>query len=252
MDTKKDTARERARILVVEDDVTISSLVSYHLERAGYEVSQVHDGQAALDCVLSQPFDLVLMDILLPGLDGLSASEEILRHRPGLPLIMVSALDDRETMLRGFRLGVEDFITKPFDLDILLARVAASLRRPRSLAARSEDDRSETPRQDIGLELDEDARCLRTAQGSVSLTPKEYELLELLLSQPNHLFSKEELTEAVWHHRYVSPSRTLDVHVRRVRDKLRQLDAPAELAGVRGVGYRLALGEGDAGKPGAA
>jgi DNA-binding response OmpR family regulator len=242
MDGRSGSAAQGARILVVEDDPTISTLVSYHLRRAGYEVSQACDGQAALDSVLSQPFDLVLMDILLPGLDGLSASREILRHQPGLPLIIVSALDDRETTLEGFRLGVEDFITKPFDLDILLARVAVSLRRPRSVAARSDGSDIDTPpRQDIGLKLDTDTRCLHTVRGSVSLTPKEYELLELLLSQPNHLFSKEELTEAVWHHRYVPSSRTLDVHVRRIRDKLQQLEAPADLAGVRGVGYRLAL-----------
>ncbi len=232
-------SREDAHILLVEDDATISDLLAYYLRRAGYEVTQEYDGRAALERALAASFDLVLMDLLLPGLDGMSATREILRRRPGLPVIILSALSERERLLESFALGVNDYITKPFDVDVLLARIAANLRRVRSTVEPPTKPRSANGVDLSDIELDHDARSLRTGQGEVTLTPKEHGLLELFLSQPGHLFSKEEITESVWHHRYISSSRTLDVHVRRLRDKLRTVEAGVDVHGVRGVGYRL-------------
>jgi DNA-binding response OmpR family regulator len=189
---------------------------------------------------LARPFDLVLMDLLLPGLDGMSTTREILRRRPDLPVVVVSALAERERMVEAFSLGVAGYVTKPFDVDVLLARITATLRRHGRLhgALRSRSGAADTVPH---LELDNDARTLRSNGREVRLTPKEHGLLELLLSDPGHLFSKEEITESVWHHRYVSTSRTLDVHVRRLREKLRRVDARAAIIGVRGVGYRLVV-----------
>ncbi len=231
---------DRARILLVEDDVTICELLAYNLRRAGYEVLQTHDGRTGLELALRERIDLVLMDILLPGLDGMSVSREILRAKPRLPIIMLSAVGERERVLEGFALGADDYITKPFDLELLLARVAASLRRA---AASQEPVPSLAVRPGLSLgdlELDRNTHSVRSRGKEIPLTPKEHDLLHLLMSQPGRLFSKEEITRAVWHHRYLSTSRTLDVHMRRLRRKLREVGADVTIQVIRGVGYRLA------------
>ena len=233
-------ADEKKRILVVEDDVTISDLLAYNLRRAGYDVVQGFNGRAGVDMALSQQVDLVVMDLMLPGLDGISASREIVRAKPWVPVVIVSALSERDKLLEGFGVGVDDYITKPFDLDLLLARIAASLRR----ASTSEGSRTGGQNDSVlkvgELVVDGDTRSLRTASGEARLTPKEHAIVGLLLSQPGHLFTREEITESVWHCHYLPSSRTLDVHVRRLRDKLQGIEAEVTIYGVRGVGYRLA------------
>jgi len=227
-------------ILIVEDDVTICDLLAYNLKRAGYGVVQAHDGRTGLETALSQPVDLVLMDVLLPGLDGMTAGREIVRAKPWVPVIILSALSERERLLEGFQVGADDYITKPFDLDLLLARVAASLRRASNSQGLLPADRDNALHKVGDLIIDSDTRSLRSGAGEAGLTPKEHALLGLLLSQPGHLFTREEITESVWHCRYLSSSRTLDVHVRRLRAKLRGVGAEVSIHGVRGVGYRLA------------
>ena len=180
------------------------------------------------------------MDLMLPGLDGMSASREIVRAKPRVPVIIVSALTEREKLLQGFAVGADDYVTKPFDLEVLLARISASLRRAAKGGSSPKAERREGAIQVGELLIDTDTRSLRTPAGEVPLTPKEHGLLQLLLAQPGHLFSREEITESVWHHRYIASSRTLDVHMRRVRDKLREVQAEFTVQAVRGVGYRLA------------
>jgi len=230
---------EKKRILLVEDDPTISDLVAYNLRRAGYEVLQEHNGRAGLQAALSHGVDLVLMDLMLPGLDGMTVTKEIVRRKPSLPVIMLTARSERETVLEGFELGADDYITKPFDLDVLLARIQARLRRaPTGIAvAPGAADGGTVGTGD--MVLDRDAHVIRTARREVALNPKEYDLLELLVSRPGHLFPREEIVERVWQHRYLPASRSLDVHVRRLRAKLEQAEAEVSLQTVRGVGYRL-------------
>ncbi len=237
MPESKDSKKKR--ILLVEDDATISDLVAYNLRRAGYEVLQEHNGRAGLQTALAQSLDLVLMDLMLPALDGITVSKEIARRKPDLPIIMLTARGERETMLEGFECGADDYITKPFDLELLLARIQARLRRLPAGTAQS-GARSEGGAISIGdLVLDRDAHLIRTSNDVASLNPKEYALLELLLSQPGHLFPREEIVERVWHHRYMPASRSLDVHVRRLRAKLAQVGAEVSIHTIRGVGYRL-------------
>jgi two-component system alkaline phosphatase synthesis response regulator PhoP len=233
---------EQKRILLVEDDATISDLVAYNLRRAGYEVLQEHNGRAGLEAALASNIDLVLLDLMLPGLDGLAVSREIVRRKPDLPIIMLTARSERETMLEGFESGADDYITKPFDLDVLLARIQARLRRaPTGIALPAGS--AETATIASGdLVLDRDTHAVRASRGEVALNPKEYDLLELLLSRPGHLFPRGEIVERVWHHRYTPASRSLDVHVRRLRAKLEEIGAEATLKTVRGVGYRLGAG----------
>jgi DNA-binding response OmpR family regulator len=227
------------RILLVEDDATISDLVAYNLRLAGYEVLQEHNGRKGLEAALAHEVDLVLMDLMLPGLDGLTASKEIVRRKPNVPVIMLTARGERETMLAGFESGADDYITKPFDLDLLLARIQARLRRTPAGIALSGSQEGPATLSTADLVLDRDAHVVRAPNGAVALNPKEYELLELLVSRPGHLFPREEIVERVWHQRYLSTSRSLDVHVRRLRAKLEQIGAEASVQTVRGVGYRL-------------
>jgi DNA-binding response OmpR family regulator len=227
---------ESRYILLVEDDPTISDLLAYNLRRAGYEVLQESNGRAGLEAALTHEIDLVLMDLMLPGLDGMTAAKEIARRKPGVPLIMLTARGERETMLQGFESGADDYVTKPFDLDVLLARIAARLRRAPAV---SPVGAVVAPMALEGLTLDSDAHEVRAGQGTVALNPKEHDLLALLLSQPGHLFPREEIVQKVWHQRYDPASRTLDVHVRHVRSKLEQIGAQVTVLAVRGVGYRL-------------
>jgi DNA-binding response OmpR family regulator len=231
-------------ILLVEDDPTISDLVAYNLRRAGYDVVQEHNGRAGLQTALARSVDLVLMDLMLPGLDGMAASREIVRRKPALPIIMLTARSERETILEGFELGADDYITKPFDLDVLLARIRARLRRaPAGIAVGARVTRDEPSGGSLttgDLTLDRDAHTARGPQGEIALNPKEYDLLELLLSHPGHLFPREEIVERVWRQHYAPASRSLDVHIRRLRAKLERVGAGVELQTVRGVGYRLA------------
>jgi len=227
--------RQAKCILLVEDDPTISDLLTYNLQHAGYEVLQEANGRAGLETALTHQVDLVLMDLMLPGLDGMTAAKEISRRKPDVPIIMLTARGERETMLAGFDSGADDYVTKPFDLELLLARIGARLRRT------PEPPSAETvaPLVIEDLDLDTDAHELRTGRGKVSLNPKEHDLLELLLSQPGHLFPREEIMLKVWHQRYNPASRTLDVHVRHLRSKLEQIGSAVTILAVRGVGYRL-------------
>jgi DNA-binding response OmpR family regulator len=230
---------EKKRILLVEDDPTISDLLAYNLRRAGYEVLQEQNGRTGLETALAQSIDLVLMDLMLPGLDGITASKEIIRRKPSLPIIMLTARGDKETVLQGFESGADDYITKPFDLEVLLARIQARLRRTPAGMSLPTGGPGGGTMSTGNLELDGNAHAIRTQHGEVALNPKEYDLLELMLSRPGHLFPREEIVERVWHHRYLSSSRSLDVHVRRLRAKLEQVQSEATLQTVRGVGYRL-------------
>jgi two-component system, OmpR family, alkaline phosphatase synthesis response regulator PhoP len=226
-------------ILLVEDDPTISDLVAYNLRRAGYDVLQEHNGRTGLEAALTRSVDLVLMDLMLPGLDGMAASREIIRRKPSLPIIMLTARSERETILEGFELGADDYIVKPFDIDLLLARIQARLRRmPAGIASAVQQPQGGSLATG-DLILDRDAHVMRTPTGEVSLNPKEHDLLELLLSRPGHLFPREEIVESVWRQKYLPASRSLDVHVRRLRAKLTQIGARVELQTVRSVGYRL-------------
>jgi len=225
-------------LLLVEDDATIADLLAYNLRRAGYEVIHERDGRAGVHAALSYDIDLVLMDLMLPELDGLAASREITRRRPRLPIIMLTARRDKATILEGFEAGADDYIVKPFDLDELLARISARLKRSAEVPE-AELDVPPTPPVDLtGLTVDSDSRVLRAANGDATLKPKEFDLLELLLSEPGHLFSREELVQKVWHHQYSPGSRTLDVHVRQLRAKLEEVGAGVTIIATRGVGYR--------------
>ncbi|HEX6330495.1 MAG TPA: response regulator transcription factor [Actinomycetota bacterium] len=233
--TSQTTSTEAARILVVEDEESLADSVRYNLEREGYGVSVAADGRRALDRFRSERPALVILDLMLPEMSGLDVCRAI-RAESDVPIIMVTAKDSEADKVTGLELGADDYVTKPFSMRELVSRVRANLRRVRPTATHvPEEVLSGGPvRMDVG-------RHEVAVRGeSVALPPKEFELLETLLRRKGRLLTRDFLIEQVWGADYYGDTRTLDVHVKRLRRKL-ELDPhrPAHLLTVRGLGYKF-------------
>lgn len=225
-----------ARILVVDDDPTVSEVVARYLERDGYRVETVGDGRIALDRALAEPPDLVVLDLMLPGLDGLEVCRRLRALAP-VPIVILTARGQESDRIVGLDLGADDYVAKPFSTKELVARVRAVLRRARGPLAPSGPD---TPRvhTDGDLVVDVAARQARLGGAVVSLTAREFELLAFLMRHPGRAFRREEILEGVWGYRYGDTS-TVTVHVRRLREKIEPYPTvPVRIATVWGVGYR--------------
>jgi two-component system alkaline phosphatase synthesis response regulator PhoP len=222
-----------SRILIVEDDADIANLVKLYLEKAGHVVDVIDSGDAALARLRSEPPDLVILDVMLPGIDGLSICRAV-RGRSetkAIPIIIVSARAEESDRIHGLELGADDYIVKPFSPKELVARVAAVERRV------SPAERGEAPLQYGSLTVDRTRHRVLNSGREVVLTAKEFLLLEYFLRHCGRVVSRERLLTDVWGYRYVGGTRTVDVHVRRLRKKLPALcDA---LATVHQFGYKL-------------
>jgi DNA-binding response OmpR family regulator len=233
-----------ACVLLVEDDPGIAGLVELYLGHAGHEIHAVADGGSALrwfEANASQ-VDIVVLDLMLPGLDGRGICRRIregLGGRPDVPVPMLTALDDDRDKLDGFALGADDYLTKPFNPDELVARVKAILRRGAAVAATAEP--VPAARQLGNATLDIEQMRLRVDGFDVPLRPREFDLLCALASRPGAVCSRESLLERVWRNEPASDSRTVDVHVSRLRERLETAGTGLGIDTIRGVGYRLAL-----------
>ncbi|MFI5924762.1 response regulator transcription factor [Micromonospora sp. NPDC051543] len=221
------------RVLVVDDDRTVSDVVCRYLEHAGYEVSHVADGLAALEAVQDRPPHLVVLDLMLPGLDGLQVCRR-LRERPdGVPIIMLTARGDEADRVLGLQLGADDYLGKPFSPRELVLRVGSVLRRAGEPTAPAAELLA-----DAGLEVATGPRIARLHGRELALTLREFDLLAHLMRHPTRAFKRTELLERVWGWNFGDQS-TVTVHVRRLREKIE--DDPAEprrIVTVWGVGYR--------------
>jgi two-component system response regulator ResD len=225
---------DAARVLVVDDDATVAEIVTRYLEREGYIVDAVPDGLEALAHAESDPPNIVVLDLMLPGVDGLSVCRR-LRERGPVPIIMLTAKGDEDDRVRGLELGADDYLTKPFSPKELTARVKSVLRRAGPAALSGE------PRELVAgvLVVDVEARAVTRADEPVSLTAREFELLCFLLRHPRRAFSRAELLEHVWGYTYGDTS-TVTVHVSRLREKVEDDPAaPHHIVTVWGVGYRF-------------
>jgi DNA-binding response OmpR family regulator len=229
-------AEAASRILVVDDDATVSEVVARYLERDGYAVETVGDGRLALDRALEDPPDLVVLDLMLPGMDGLEVCRRLRALAP-VPIVILTARGQENDRIVGLDLGADDYVAKPFSTKELVARVRAVLRRARGPLAPSGP---EAPRVHVDgdLEVDVAARQARLGGDVVALTAREFELLAFLVRHPRQAFRREEILEGVWGYRYGDTS-TVTVHVRRLREKVEpDPSAPVRIATVWGVGYR--------------
>ena len=225
-----------ARILLVDDEQSVQTLLTYPLRKDGYEVVSALDGREALDRFTEARFDLVVLDIMLPKLDGIEVCRR-LRSRSQVPIIMLTAKDDEIDKVLGLEMGADDYITKPFSVREFRSRVKAALRRAEMLSGRPT---SKEPIQAGELEIDFERRAV-TARGSpVRLTYVEFEILSTLAAAPGRVMTREMLLEQVWGDSAYRDPRTIDVHIRHLREKLEQDPRqPEYLFTVRGVGYRF-------------
>ena len=227
---------DSSTILLVDDEESVQKLLAFPLEREGFRVLQARDGQEALDRFASEQVDLVVLDVMLPKLDGLEVCKR-LRAESEVPIIMLTARDDELDKVLGLELGADDYITKPFSIREFRSRVRALLRRasvPRSAAAAGEVIAVEE------LEVDLARRAVAVRGESVRLTYVEFELLRTLAAHPGRVYSRRMLLESLWGDADYREPRTIDVHVRHLREKLeRDPREPEYIFTVRGVGYRF-------------
>ena len=230
------------KILVVEDELALQETLAYNLKRQGYTVQTAGDGPAALEAARSFKPELILLDVMLPGFDGFEVART-LRKELSTPILMLTARDDEIDRVVGLEVGADDYLTKPFSMRELMARVKAQLRRTRLI--REEIDRSsrDAPHQKLaygGLVIDQTRREVTLDGSPLALKPKEYELLLFLAQHRGQMLSREFILERVWGWDFTGDSRTVDVHIRWLRQKI-EMDAsnPQRIVTVRGGGYRF-------------
>ena len=230
------------KVLIVEDEPALLDTLEYNLDRQGYEVYTAADGPTALEVARQERPDLIVLDVMLPGLDGFEVCR-ILRQEMSVPILMLTARDDEVDKVVGLEVGADDYMTKPFSMRELLARIKALLRRVRLVREEVEAENGDTGSEGIScgdLMIDLDRREVMRGGEILHLKPKEYELLVFLTRNRGIVLSRDLILERVWGWDYGGGSRTVDVHVRWLREKI-ELDPsnPTRIITVRGVGYRF-------------
>lgn len=221
------------KILLLEDEAVIREVIQEYLALAGYAVTAAEEGQAALDVLAAEPFDLAVLDIMVPGPGGLEVLAYIREHRPGLPVIMLSALDDEKTQIDAFNLFADDYVTKPFSPILLLKRIGTILhrRKPAGIQENTVSASAEGP----ALVCDEEAYQAFYEGKPLDLTVSEFVLLQTLMDRPKQVFSREQLIEAVYQGDYYGSDRVIDSHIKNLRKKLPK----PFIRTVIGIGYQF-------------
>ena len=228
-----------SRILIIEDEVAIADLEKDYLELSGFDVEIENDGASGLARALSEDFDLFILDLMLPEVDGFEICRQI-RERKNTPILMVSAKKDDIDKIRGLGLGADDYVTKPFSPSELVARVKAHLARYERLIG------SNAPENDVveirGIRIDKTARRVWVNGEEKQFTTKEFDLLTFLAENPNHVFTKEELFREIWDMESIGDIATVTVHIKKIREKIEMnTNKPQYIETIWGVGYRFKL-----------
>lgn len=231
----------RSRVLLVEDDRNLQEAIRYNLVAEGYEVSVAGDGEKALSLARSTNPDLLVLDLMLPGMGGMEVCRVLRREGSTASVIMLTARDSEVDRVAGLETGADDYVVKPFSMRELLARISAHLRRTELLtssAPAAEPDIIEAG----GVRVDRGARRVTLDGAEVDLRPREFDLLAFLAARPGRVYSRDQLLQQVWGFDYAGDTRTVDVHVRWLRLKIEEdPSAPVRLQTVRGVGYRFSV-----------
>jgi two-component system, OmpR family, response regulator ResD len=233
-------AETKALILVVDDEERIRRLLRMYLEKEGYIIEEAEDGETALHMAQEKDFDLMLLDLMLPGIDGIEVCTR-LRQSKATPIIMLTAKGEEANRVQGFEVGADDYVVKPFSPREVIYRVKAILRRSSATAYLSKDAGSSNNIVFPHLIIEHDAHRVSAGGQEVQLTPKEYELLHYLALTPDKVFSREDLLKDVWNYDFFGDLRTVDTHVKRLREKLSKVSPEASnmITTVWGVGYKL-------------
>ena len=218
-----------ARILIVEDEVSIQALLHDFIQEAGYEVELAADGVEAIAKFNEQPFDLILLDIMLPKIDGYGVCE-VIRQKSDVPIIMLTALDNEQAQIKGLDLNADDYITKPFSMPVLIRKISAVLRRTMSQETVSQTASYKD------LKLDLAGYKTYVGRKSIDLTPREFEILRELLSHRGRVLTRQNLLQMLWKYEFFGDERIIDTHIKNLRKKLGAADY---IETIRGVGYRI-------------
>lgn len=224
-----------AKLLVVDDEAKMRQVLKLFLEKEGFQIDEAEDGKKALELYETKDYDLILLDVMMPGIEGWTVCREI-RRNSNVPIIMLTARGEEYDKLFGFEMGVDDYITKPFSLKEVAYRIQAVLRR----------SQGSEPKEDgqliLGdLTIDDLGKQVYLKDIEVTLTPKEYELLAFMASHPGQVFTREQLLQNVWGYEFFGDLRTVDTHIKQLREKLGEYKG--YIATVWGVGYKLKVGE---------
>ena len=229
------------KILIVEDEKNIVDILSFNLNKEGYDTLEAYDGQAGLKLALEENPDLILLDLMLPKMDGFDVCRSVREHNRSTPIIMLTAREEESDKVLGLELGADDYITKPFSMRELLARVKANIRRTDMLTAQpAAPEKPDSGRMERGRILIDSTLMMAFKDGrAMDLTQREFELLKFMAAQPEKVFSREALMEHVWNYEgYVGDVRAVDVAVRRLREKVEDDPAnPTFILTRRGLGY---------------
>lgn len=236
--------KDKKTILIVDDEKPIVDILVYNLQKEGYNTLEASDGVTAVDIALNQKPDLILLDIMLPKMDGLTVCKKI-RTTLNIPILMLTARDEEIDKIVGLELGADDYVTKPFSVRELMARIKANLRKFEASTNNIEGNNNsnkETKKIKIGdLSIDYDKFEVKVKDETIDLTLREFEVLKYLANQPGQVVTREVLLEKVWGYEYYGDIRTVDVTVRRIREKIeKDTSSPQILITKRGVGYYIA------------
>lgn len=228
------------KVLVVDDEERIRRLLRMYLERENYMIDEAEDGEIALEKALENDYDIILLDLMLPGKDGIDVCRE-LREKKATPVIMLTAKGEEVNRVQGFEVGADDYIVKPFSPREVVLRVKALLRRASSTSYLQTDTTTKDVIVFPHLTIDNDAHRVLADDKEVHLTPKEYELLYFLAKSPDKVFNREQLLKEVWQYEFFGDLRTVDTHVKRLREKLNRVSEKAAkmIVTVWGVGYKF-------------
>ncbi len=232
------------KILIVDDEERIRKLLNMYLVREGYEITEAEDGEEALELALENDYNVILLDLMMPKMDGIEVAKR-LRREKSTPVIMLTAKGEENNRVEGFEVGADDYIVKPFSPREVVLRVKAILRRSSETAFIQQ----ETTAKDVivyeHLVIDNDAHRVLADDKKVNLTPKEYELLLFLAKSPDKVFDREELLKEVWHYDFYGDLRTVDTHVKRLREKLNKVSPEASrmIHTVWGIGYKFEVND---------
>ncbi|OEF98502.1 response regulator transcription factor [Desulfuribacillus alkaliarsenatis] len=235
---------ETKKILIVDDEDRIRQLLKLYLEREGFIIEEADEGLTAYNKILNGNYDLVLLDIMLPGMDGWEICQKV-RETMTLPIVLLTAKGEEENRIHGFELGADDYVVKPFSPREVVMRVKALLKRSSATAYLETGNQSANVLIFPDIIIDHDAHAVQVNGQEVSLTPKEYDLLYYIARKPDKVFSREELLKEVWNYDFFGDLRTVDTHVKRLREKLGKIspDAEQRIATVWGVGYKFKPGK---------
>jgi len=229
---------EKKKVLIVEDEKNIVDILRFNLQRAGYETCEAYDGEDGLTKAIEENPDLLLLDLMLPKLDGFTVCKSLRAQGNNVPVIILTAREEESDKVLGLEIGADDYITKPFSMRELVARVGANIRRTSMAVPAASEEAAAMPVAG-DLAINTDSRQVYRAGQAIDLTQKEYELLTFLASHPNKVYSRVSLMEQVWNYGYVGDdARTVDVTVRRLREKIEVDPAnPVYILTRRGAGY---------------